>query len=251
MNAPTTLQRAYAFGAVMLLSATALYAQEATAPPTPSGKNLFDLILEGGWAMIPLGLCSIFMFFLIFYCWKETVRAKFVPDAGVIANLMQLLQGRQVADAQTKLLQSDTVLSRALVPALAKSKPERADANRAKVETILVENLESEENGVAQWVNYLNVVAAVAPMIGLLGTVSGMISAFQTIGQGGMGKPELLAGDIGEALITTATGLVIGIPAMVFYFIMKNRLGNMMIATVQTASNLIDELAEEPEYAEE
>jgi len=87
-------------------------------------------------------------------------------------------------------------------------------------------------------------------MIGLLGTVSGMISAFQTIGDGGMGKPELLASDIGEALMTTATGLVIGIPAMVFYFIMKNRLGTQMIATVQAASNLIDDLAEEPYYEE-
>jgi biopolymer transport protein ExbB len=61
-------------------------------------------------------------------------------------------------------------------------------------------------------------------MVGLLGTVSGMIGAFQTIATGGMGKPELLAGDIGEALITTATGLTIGIPAMVFYFVLKNRL---------------------------
>ena len=60
-------------------------------------------------------------------------------------------------------------------------------------------------------------------MIGLLGTVSGMISAFDTMAAGGMGRPELLAGNIGEALITTATGLVIGIPAMIAYFIMRNR----------------------------
>jgi biopolymer transport protein ExbB len=77
-------------------------------------------------------------------------------------------------------------------------------------------------------------------MIGLLGTVSGMISAFQTIGRGGMGRPELLAGDIGEALITTATGLVIGIPAMIAYFILRNRLNNAMIATAQAGSELIE-----------
>jgi biopolymer transport protein ExbB len=59
-------------------------------------------------------------------------------------------------------------------------------------------------------------------MIGLLGTVSGMIKAFQTIAAGGMGKPELLAGNIGEALITTAAGLIIAIPAMISYFIFKN-----------------------------
>ena len=59
-------------------------------------------------------------------------------------------------------------------------------------------------------------------MLGLLGTVSGMIKAFQTMATGGMGKPELLAGNIGEALITTATGLIIAIPAMISYFIFKN-----------------------------
>jgi biopolymer transport protein ExbB len=88
-----------------------------------------------------------------------------------------------------------------------------------------------------------NVVATVAPMIGLLGTVSGMIGAFQTISSGGMGRPELLAGDIGEALITTATGLVIGIPAMIAYFIFRNRLSNRMIEILQTATHLVDHLS--------
>ncbi len=84
-----------------------------------------------------------------------------------------------------------------------------------------------------------------SPMIGLLGTVSGMIGAFATIASGGMGRPELLAGDIGEALITTATGLVIGIPAMIFYFVLRNRLNNIILATTQTATLLIDYLAGE------
>jgi biopolymer transport protein ExbB len=72
-------------------------------------------------------------------------------------------------------------------------------------------------------INYLSIVAQIAPMLGLLGTVSGMIKAFDKIGQGGMGKPELLAADIGEAMITTATGLIIGIPAMFFYFFLKSK----------------------------
>jgi len=90
------------------------------------------------------------------------------------------------------------------------------------------ETLFREESRILQWIQYTNVVAAVAPMVGLLGTVSGMIGAFSTIAGGGMGKPELLAGDIGEALITTATGLVVGIPAMLAYFILKHRLKTRM-----------------------
>jgi biopolymer transport protein ExbB len=70
-------------------------------------------------------------------------------------------------------------------------------------------------------IDYLSIIGASAPMLGLLGTVSGMIKAFNTMGTTGMGKPELLAANIGEALITTATGLVIAIPAMFFFFFFK------------------------------
>jgi len=134
MKALNLLERAYILGVLSILSATALFAQEADAaePASDGGKNLFDLILEGGWAMIPLGLCSIFMFFLIFYCWKETDRKKFV-HAGAVDQASQFLQHRQVAEAQGALQSFDSVLSRALVPALAKARPERPDANRTKV----------------------------------------------------------------------------------------------------------------------
>ena len=70
-------------------------------------------------------------------------------------------------------------------------------------------------------IDLLSIIGASSPMVGLLGTVSGMIKAFHTMGSQGMGKPELLAANIGEALITTATGLVIAIPAMFFFFYFK------------------------------
>lgn len=91
-------------------------------------------------------------------------------------------------------------------------------------QAVLDQRIQAIEGSILRWIQYLNVIATIAPMVGLLGTVSGMIGAFQTIATGGMGKPELLAGDIGEALITTATGLTIGIPAMVFFFVLRNRL---------------------------
>ena len=184
--------------------------------------------------MYPLGVCSIVMFFLIFYSWKETAAKKFFCTKTTTSSLTALEQG-DLHQGLGYLKNNDTLLSRAIIPAL--NKVSKSDE---KSENLFAENLEAEENEVAQWVSYLNVVASVAPMIGLLGTVSGMISAFQTIGRGGMGRPELLAGDIGEALITTATGLVIGIPAMIAYFILRNRLNTVMIATAQTGTELIE-----------
>ena len=77
-------------------------------------------------------------------------------------------------------------------------------------------------------INYLSNIGAVSPMLGLLGTVSGMIKAFQNLSLGAAGGGDAIAGNIGEALMTTATGLVIAIPAMLFYFYFKNNFAETM-----------------------
>lgn len=228
---------------LVLLPVLASAADPAQAP-AEEGSNLWGMLQQGGWAMYPLALASLVMLFLIFYSYRESSRRKFIPDAR-LPEVSQRLLARDIPGAIQVLQSTPTVLSRGLETALTRARPDRQDANKTHVEASLIESLEHEENSVGQWVNYLNVVATVSPMIGLLGTVSGMIGAFQTISRGGMGRPELLAGDIGEALITTATGLVVGIPAMIAYFILRNRLDNIMLAVSQTASLLVDQLAGE------
>lgn len=217
----------------------ALLAQESVA--SPEGTNLFSLIKQGGWAMWPLGLLMLTLFYLSFLSWTLTARKKFVTEP-LLSALRPSLRARDFAAAQKTANGSDTVLGRLMLVACAKGRKDEPKGNREGIEAAFVEAAEGEENSISQWVNYLNVIATVAPMVGLLGTVSGMISAFQTIGQSGMGKPELLAGDIGEALITTATGLVIGIPAMVAYFFYRNRLTSRMIEVGQEGGRLLDEL---------
>ncbi len=220
-----------------LLLPSLVMAQEAVteaAAAVDDSLNLWNLIQQGGWAMYPLGTCSLIMFFLIFYSWKETTPKKFFT-AEQLSATSDALESGDHEKGRTHLEAGNNLLARALAPALKK-----IHKGHEKAETLFIEDLEAEENSVSKWVTYLNVIASVAPMIGLLGTVSGMINAFQTIGRGGMGRPELLAGDIGEALITTATGLVIGIPAMIAYFILRNRLNSAMIATAQAGTDLIE-----------
>jgi len=91
-------------------------------------------------------------------------------------------------------------------------------------------------------IDYLSIIGASAPMLGLLGTVSGMIKAFQTMGTTGMGKPELLAANIGEALITTATGLIIAIPAMFFFFYYKKSFHKTLVTLGRNIGFLIEAL---------
>jgi len=229
------------------LGALTAQAQEVVAPASPeTSTSLFGLLQQGGWAMYPLGLTALFMFFLIFYCWRETRAERFVPGA-LMQSLSDALSQRDLQTARNFCNGSNAVLSRCLNAALGKARLEKQDANREKIEATYMDNIEAEDGAIGQWINYLNVVAAVAPMIGLLGTVSGMISAFQTIGQVGMGDPSALASDIGEALVTTATGLVIGIPAMIAYFIFRNRLNTHILKTVEAGGDLIDVLTETSE----
>lgn len=222
------------------LLTTGLFAQEA-APATATAQNtsLFGLLQQGGWAMYPLGMTALFMFFLIFHNWKETAPTCFVPKESLTL-LPDALLTRDVQKALNICRDSPSVLTRSLATALAKSRPEQPNGNKEKVENTFMDSIESEDSGIGQWIHYLNVVASVAPMIGLLGTVSGMIRAFQTIGQVGMGDPSALAEDIGEALVTTATGLTIGIPAMIAYFIYRNRLNAGILKTIETGGDLID-----------
>lgn len=244
MRHTTILQR-------LVVTATAIIVvlpangQETTGAATQQ-TSLFGLLQQGGWAMFPLGLTALFMFFLIFYCWRETIARRFIPE-GMLPGLEDSLAARDVAKSVEQCRNAPAVLSRCLASALKKARPDTPDGNKEKIESNFIDSVEGEDGGISQWINYLNVVAAVAPMIGLLGTVSGMISAFQTIGQVGMGDPTALANDIGEALITTATGLTIGIPAMIAYFVFRNRLNARILATVETGGDLIDVYVEREE----
>lgn len=195
--------------------------------------SLWGLIQQGGWAMYPLGICSLITFFLIAYAWRETQTHRFM-NRPLNQQIETYLAQGELINCRSLLKNSDNVLGRALNAGI-----QQLEKDPQKAENCLFDRLEVEENTIGQWIHYLNVVASVAPMIGLLGTVSGMISAFQTIGRGGMGRPELLAGDIGEALVTTATGLTIGIPAMIAYFILRNRLNSRMLLTGQIGSELL------------
>lgn len=227
---------------VLLLLTLVLSATPAFAAANDD-ITLWGLIVLGGWAMWPLGVCSLAVFALVIHAVRETRRARFIPHH-LLTQLEDHLDARAVDEARTLVRGDRTVLARILHAGLERARPELPGANKSRVEESIAEGLEHEENAIGKWVNYLNVVATIAPMIGLLGTVSGMIGAFQTISSGGMGRPELLAGDIGEALITTAAGLIIGIPAMLAYFILRNRLGDQIVATVQIATRLADRLGD-------
>ncbi len=206
------------------------------------GLSLGNMIMQGGWAMIPLLVCSLTLLYLLIQSYRDTKATDFGSEA-LAHKFEDLCKEGNIVEAIDLASKDPSVLGRALAKALPKLESRSGRQNVDRFNSIIAEIFETEEQAISQRIHYINVVAAVAPMIGLLGTVSGMIGAFQTMSAGGMGRPELLAGDIGEALITTATGLCIGIPAMVAFSYFSNRLENQLVENSQRA-NEIGEVAQ-------
>ena len=173
----------------------------------------------GGWCMWPLGFCSVAALFfvirnILMLRTKNLLRTDLKPQIESLLVVRDLKGVREVCQNNPSLMTS--VLDAGL------ERVSEDDFDPAHVMEAIEEAGNEQMVTFMRPINYLSMIGSVAPMLGLLGTVSGMIKAFQTIAAGGMGKPELLAGNIGEALITTAAGLIIAIPAMTAYFVFKN-----------------------------
>ncbi len=214
--------------AVMLVVLTGVFiapaalAQESGDEPAVSQTEqitLSGMLKQGGWAMWPLGLMSMAMIYFIvrnilLLREKTLLRADLKEELEAAIGRKDIAAAREICAANPSLMTS--VLDAGL------ERITENDVDPAHVTEAIEEAGNEQMVTFMKPVNYLSIIGGTAPMLGLLGTVSGMIKAFQTIAGGGMGKPELLAGNIGEALITTATGLIIAIPAMICYFVFKN-----------------------------
>jgi biopolymer transport protein ExbB len=234
--------------AVALVSIPQLSAQDAApaSSPTataPKDKTLLDTFYAGGALMWPLLLCSIGTAAVGIYCFLQINGNKMMPKAQVEA-IGQYMQARDASSAYSLCHSQPNVFANTMAAAMLKVNFERDLANKASMEQAAGETLANEETKLNLWVNYLNVFATIGPMLGLLGTVTGMIASFDMLAAG-KSEPADLAGGIGEAMITTAGGLFVGIPAMFLYFYFRNLL-QINIANIQKrATFLLDLLSGE------
>jgi biopolymer transport protein ExbB len=223
----------------ILLVLTFVFSFSVLAEEESLGTTALGLFKTGGPLMYPLAFCSCLVVWLAVYSFFETRKGKFVPRA-LLERLEAALFARDLGAAAALLENQKSALAEVMAPGLEKLKYPLEKEERQKAEEAVLERWEYKSIRTQFWFNLLSTVAALSPMLGLLGTVSGMIKAFSKIGLGGMGKPELLAGDIGEALLTTAAGLIVGIPAMVFYFVLKSRFDIRERELLAKATELLD-----------
>ena len=188
------------------------------------GKSLIDMWVAGGWAMWPLTMLSVGGLTLIVYNFMA-VRPEKILNAAATVQIDEALAALDVEKAKTICQENPSPVTNIIEAGM-----NRVDVNNFDPEQVkeAIEESSSEElAGPFVLINYLSVVGSLSPMVGLLGTVSGMVKAFNVIEAEGAGSAQALAGNISEALITTATGMIVGIPAMFFFFFFKNRYGKI------------------------
>ncbi len=191
-----------------------------TAAADDSGIKFTGLLKQGGPLMWPLGLLSVATVALAVMGFL-TVQDKKMLTPELVPTLEEALDRMDIDGARTICGGTPSLLTNILNAGLARITD--GYFNIEHMDQAMDEAAVEESAAGLKLINYLSIIAQIAPMVGLLGTVSGMIKAFAKIGKGAMGKPEVLAADIGEAMVTTASGLIIGIPAMFLYFYLKGR----------------------------
>ena len=222
MRSKISLAGFLAFAAALLLSAAAVQAQTPspsgnTPPPATVHKTLLEKLVEGGWVMFPIGLCSVLTVYLIGDGVLRTSPKRMVPPEQTQAVKDLFRQGDYVgAYNYCKANPSPaTNVVRVGVSYLGDGKN--------MTENAMSEELAKENSNVQTKLSYLSVIGVCTPMIGLLGTVTGMIKAFEKLGASGIGDPSGLSAAIGEVLVATASGLFIAIPAFGAFYYLRNR----------------------------
>ena len=197
---------------------------------------MWEIVRAGGPLMWPIILCSIVALGItVERLW--TLQARLVMPAGLLEKVWQLVDANQINDKVIASLQRNSPLGRVLAAGL---------ASRHRPREQMMERLEDTGRHVVheleRFLNTLGTIAGVTPLIGLLGTVTGIIKAFNAISAGGMGDPKMLSGGISEALITTAAGLLVAIPSLIAYRYLRGRVDGIVIDMEKSAIALTDAL---------
>lgn len=241
---PTMIALALFTACMMITSRTA--SAQTDDPPAVyvETKSLLNLYQSGGWVMHAIAASSIGVLTLMAFCGTR-IRKKIMIPANLHASLDAAMANQDVATAMELCEANPSSLAHVVKETLTKAGAGVEFYSKADLEAAAAETIFHEETRYMLWVNMLNAIAAVAPMMGLLGTVSGMISSFDQLAAGAS-KPSDFAGGIGEAMLTTAAALIVAIPAMLAYFVFKNVLQSLISNLAHTTSTLINRFVSAP-----
>lgn len=190
----------------------------ATSKAGVTEKTFIDVYKEGGWCMHVILAFSIATVWLIIDIWMRTNSKKMTPEEDV-KSAQQFFLGGDYIGAYTAMKVAISPFAQVVRSALGS-----IGYGKDATEEALLTGVDKVSSTLQTRINYLSVIGVCTPMVGLLGTVSGMRGAFASLGTSGIGDPTALSMHIGEVLIATASGLFVAIPAFMGYYFLRNKL---------------------------
>ncbi|MCK7596696.1 MotA/TolQ/ExbB proton channel family protein [Microbulbifer sp. CAU 1566] len=197
---------------------------------------MLEIIKSGGWLMLPILLCSVAVI-AIFIERLWTLNERKIAPRALLGEVWSGLKNNQLTTEKIKELRDSSQLGRIFAAGLSNSRH-----GREVMKDSIEEAASQVVHELERFLNVLGTIAAVAPLIGLLGTVVGMIQVFTAIMLEGTGNAGVLAGGISQALITTAAGLSVAIPALMAHRYFQRRVDSIVVTMEQEAVKLVDAL---------
>lgn len=195
---------------------------------------MLEMVQAGGWLMVPILLCSVVAAAI---CVERfwTLQGSRVAPRTLLAEVWALVKNNQLDPQKFREIRNANPLGRIFAAGLSNSKRGRE---------IMKESMEEAADAVMheleRYLTALGTIAAISPLLGLLGTVVGMIKVFTVLMLEGTGNANMLAGGISNALITTAAGLCVAIPALMFHRFFLRRVDDLVVTLEQEASKLVE-----------
>ncbi len=224
------------FLAVFWLTAVFSSSYALADEPAAAGDNIFRMVVDhSGWPGFIIITLSVIASFLAMR-FAFMLRGKVMMPDELIIPLEKDIDNDRVGDALKRCLSHNSVLARIMEDGLQEMR-----AGYEEMMEAAEDSAETESIRLHQQISWLSIIGAIAPMLGLMGTVLGMLGAFGVIAaEGGQPPPALLAEEIQLALVTTALGLIVGVPVLVVYAALRNRATAMFLDTGMVVTDLLD-----------
>ena len=206
---------------------------------------MLELIQSGGWLMVPILLCSVLAAAICVERWW-TLQASRVAPSDLLAQTWSAVKSKEVDQQRLRDLRNESPLGQVLAAGLI-----NASRGRDVMKEAMEEAAGQVMHEMQRYLTALGTIASISPLDALLGTVVGMIKVFQALQLHGAGNANVLAGGISQALITTAAGIAVAIPALIFHRMFVRRVDEHAVTLEQQGSKLIDIMQGDREVNEE
>jgi biopolymer transport protein ExbB len=199
--------------------------------------GVFEILKAGGWGMLPILACSaVGLAIVLERFW--TLRRSAVLPPGLGEQVRSWAHSQQLNPTHIQALRENSPLGELLAAALdVRNRP------RAEIKERIEDTGRHVVHDLERYLSSLGTIALIGPLLGLLGTVLGLITMFMAVMVSGVGDPMKMAGGIGEALVCTASGLVVAIPAYVLHRYFRSRVRGYVVQMEKQATALLDELS--------